>query len=60
MILILTQVSRYDNNSILLLLLALVFGSLGDLVLEYCGEKLFGLGAGLFLLGHICYNGMIL
>lgn len=34
----------------------LVFGMLGDLVLEHGGDDLFALGAGLFLVNHILYN----
>ena len=41
-----------------MLILAVVFGALGDLILEYDwgGDNYFQIGASSFLIGHIFYN----
>jgi len=36
--------------------MGLLFGALGDLILEHCGDSMFSAGAGAFLVGHILYS----
>jgi len=40
---------------ILKVIIGIIFGGAGDLVLEHGGSDFFALGAGFFLIGHVCY-----
>jgi uncharacterized membrane protein YhhN len=53
-IVMLLSEGRWEQTG--LIVAGLVFGVMGDLVLEHGGDDLFALGAGFFLVNHIFYN----